>query len=139
MYYTIEDLVEKFIKEKGEKYSHLSDKEIHSICTSQFQEIKEGMENGMEDIRLKYLFVVRVMYFRVLKYIGKTWKYYSDGITKEKDFIHYANLLLDYVQKNPTKFEKYYETIREITGFTKEEISKGAYKENPGKRISNLN
>lgn len=136
MLYTIEELVEKFIEEKGEKYSYLSNKEIHSICTSQFQEIKEGMENGMEDIRLKYLFIVRVMHFRILKYIIKTWEYYSEGITKEKDFIHYAILLLGYVQRNPTKFEKYYEIIREVTGFTKEEISQGEYKHNPGKKFN---
>lgn len=137
MFITAEDLFEKFQQENQDVYAHLSSKELHSACTSQFEQIKQTMESGvLDDNRLQYIFTVKVMSFRVIKHLRSTYLNYSLGHIKEKNFNKYALMLLDYIQKNPAKFKKYEETIREITGFTKDEILTKAYQQNPARKLS---
>jgi hypothetical protein len=136
MYISIEDLFERFKKEHSQEFN-LKDRELYSACVSQFEQIKQTMEsNVLEDIRLQYLFTVRVKNFRIIKNLKNTFINFEKKITSEKSFKKYAVLLLDYVHRNPTKFKKYEEVITEVTGFTPQDIHQQAYKENPGRKFN---
>jgi hypothetical protein len=138
MLITAEDLFERFKEEHLNEFNHLSEKELQSACTSQYEQIKQTMESGvLDDVRLQYIFSIKVMRFRVIKHLKSMYLNYSKGNIKERNFKKYAIMLLDYIQKNPTKFEKYEDTIQEVTGFSKEDIQQKVYQSNPGKKYNN--
>ena len=126
-----EELFERFKLANEDRYEHLSERELKAACTSQFELIKQEMESGnLTEVRLQYLFTVRASKYRIIKHLKGTYLGYERGNIKEKDFIKYASMLLNYIQKNQLRFKKYEQTIKETTGFSKEEIKNKIYQIN---------
>lgn len=123
-----EEVFKKFAEEYKEKYGHLSEKELRSACESQFQLIKEHMESDvLEEVRLQYLFTVRPSRYRVIKQLKNSYKGYNRGNITNKSFNYYVKMMLEYIRKNPSKFIKYEEIIKETTGFTAKDIQEKKY------------
>ena len=107
------ELIEAFREE-----NNLQDygEELKLICSAPFQMMKEVIESGsFEEVRLQYLFVVGVNPSKIMKHLRDIYEKKRENRISQPAFDKYNSLLLSYIEKNPEKFEKYEQEIREIT------------------------
>jgi hypothetical protein len=124
-----DELISTFKEKIKDKYPDISEPQIEKICRAEFQMLKESMQdNSLEEVRLQYLFTVKVSPQKVIKQLTYM-QVYKDRI-RPKKYQHYLIMLLDYINKEKIKFKKYENRITEITGFTPREIRKRKYTDN---------
>lgn len=110
-------LIEQFYNEYSDKYPDISLNDMKLICNAPFEMAKEVMQSGsLEDIRLQYLFVMRVSASRVMRHLKDIYSKKAVGNINEQSFIKYRSILLNHINKNPKKFLKYETQIKKITG-----------------------
>jgi hypothetical protein len=126
-----ERLIADFKVKIFDRYPTLDPKDIDKLCRAQFRMAKEVMEEGyLEEIRLQYLFVLKVSPQRILKQLN-FMSHYIPGDTMDADkHEFYMNMVLRFIQQNQNKFIKYEDKIREYTGKSIREISRGTYPNN---------
>jgi hypothetical protein len=124
-----EELIKSFHEKIIKDYPDLSLSTVDKICRAEFIQMKESMKSGkLEDFRLQYLFKIHVSPSRVMKQFSYMHK--DKDRINPKDYNYYMRLLLNYVKTNQSKFNKYYDKIKECTGYTREQISRGEYLNN---------
>jgi len=126
-----EELIRTFHQKIIKIYPELTSETVNKICRAEFIAMKQSMTSGsLEDFRLQYLFNIRVSPQRIIKQL--TYMHNAKETIKPKDYNHYMTMMLNHVRDNINndKFKKYYERIRELTGYTREQISEGQYIDN---------
>lgn len=124
-----EELITTFVDKAKIEYPHISSSNIEKIVRAQFLQMKQTMQSGsLEEIRLKFLFTVRVSPQKIIKQLHVMHQY-RERIRPEK-FQHYLIMILNYINTKPIKFDKYETRIEKYTGFTPEQIRTKAYLNN---------
>lgn len=121
-----EEVISTFITKIKSSYPHLSDKELERVCRAEFLMLKETMQSGsLEEVRLQYLFTVRVSPQKIMKQLHYMDMYRYKINTKS--YKKYLIMILNYVNKNNKIFKKYEDKISKYTGFTPREIEQREY------------
>lgn len=108
-------LVSKFYQQCGEEYAGISLDEMKNICTAQFDMLRQVMgEPEFEEVRLQYLFVARVSAAKVIKGLESLVSNRNKGTISKKDYDKYWEMFSRFVEKNPVRFEKYKERLKNI-------------------------
>ena len=124
-----EELISSFIEKIQKDYPTLTKKDLDLVCRAEFKLVKEIINSGsLEEVRLQYLFTLRVSPQRVIKQLTFMRKHHKD--IRQEALNKYVTLLLDYVNKNQKKFKKYEDKISKLTEYSKEEIKGRTYLDN---------
>ena len=133
--YTPEDLYKGFAQAHPELTSDIPMTTLRKIIRGEFALMKEVMDSGsLEEVRLQYLFVMRVSPQKVMKHLRLMYLK-----PRHRKHVKDVNMLLDYVNNNKDKFKKikdYESRITKYTGYTTREIDTRQYIDNGYKQSS---
>jgi hypothetical protein len=127
-----EELISTFRTKMLLRYPHLDPKDIEKVCRAQFRMAKEVIEYGdLEEIRLQYLFVLRVSPQKIIKQLA-FMSNYVPGRTMDADkYNYYLSMIFRFIKNNQDKFtDKHDSKIKDYTGKTIREISAREYPDN---------
>ncbi len=125
-----QELIEKFHEAYKAKYPHISKSQFDQIVRAEFLMMKKVIEDGaLEEIRLQYLFVLKVSPQRVIKQL-KFMSNFNEAFMSKERHDYYLNMMLKYIKENKSKFKKYGNKIKQYTGLTVKEISARKYPDN---------
>jgi hypothetical protein len=91
----------------------LSYKDFEEICKTPFRHFKKEIKEGtIYELRLKFLGKFKPMPSKIIWLLKKSKERFDKNLIEEKDHIETVNMLMDYIEKNPTEFTRFEEIIK---------------------------
>ena len=95
-----QDLLEEFYQEIKEDFPEVSFEQVKEICFGPWRFLKDEMESGnLSSVRLKYFGTFQVYPGRAKNMLYNLDKRFKANLIDEKQYLHYKEMIQDYLNK----------------------------------------